>query len=723
MKESKALSRRQALKLGLVAGGTTMLPLETVKAKSGSSGGDEITDNSVDSGPAPTPFPVTPWQQPLFIPKCAQGRDPGAVDALDPPPGHYPGHRFGSLPGGPAEPGQGYDNVCHGIAPEFDPGHPAHCSDWNQFSDDTHVKEYKLITEETTQQIIPGVHTPIFSYRDDFALSDEDGMTLLGTPGPTFVSRHRGPVVVRNDNHLTAHRNQEEREGVNTTLHDHESSLHLHGGHNPAHSDGYPDFYALAGESRDYFYTNATPHVSGGDCGTLFDETWIPSSMWYHDHAMDVTGFNVSRGLAGFYLVFDERELDLITGTDSDPERVLPCPGRDALECLGITDEAIITPLLGPPGENDDGFDFGLALQDQRFNADGTLTYDFLDHAGRLGDVFTVNGRAQPFFEVQRRKYRFRVLNASNARMYQLRLSSGHPFTIFGADTWLFPVAGVIDDFELAMGQRHDVIIDFSEYSDNAEVFLENIMIQEDGRKGKEIDPDRPTPLLKFIVKGEEPVPNDVTIEPGTTIRGFASDGGQWAPIGVDEIIKTKEFKFDRGGGVWTMNNKFFNPRRADTLPILDTAERWIFENGGGGWWHPIHTHLEGFQIQTLDGELPPFERSFNSDLVNLHGGEVAEVFMKFRTFTGPFAFHCHNVEHEDMRMMGVHDPRPAGDESPLDGERQVDPPVSGVVSECIELEEEGFLYFDKAGDLEPVDGRGVGFPDCEFDMEKRGNK
>ena len=56
-------------------------------------------------------------------------------------------------------------------------------------------------------------------------------------------------------------------------------------------------------------------------------------------------------------------------------------------------------------------------------------------------------------------------------------------------------------------------------------------------------------------------------------------------------------------------------------------------------------------------------------------------------------------------------------------GQRQVDPPVSGVVSECIELEEEGFLFFDKAGDLEKVDGRGVGFPGCEFDMEKGGNK
>ena len=718
------LTRRQALKLGLGIGGTAVLPLETAEAKGRDKGEDE---NSSTDAPS-TPFPVTPWQQSLVSPKCAQGRDLRANDALDPRPGDYPGPRFGMRPGGPAETGAGLGNVAHGIAPEFDPNHPTHCSEWNAFSDDTHVKEYKLITEETTQEIIPGVHTPVFVYRDAFALPDTDGdafalpdtdgITLPGTtPGPTFVTRFRSPIVVRNENHLTAHRHLNKGAGVNTTHHDHETSVHLHGGFVSAHADGFPDFYVLAGEARDYYYPNIIPPVIGEGCGS-FDETWIPSTLWYHDHAMDVTGFNVSRGLAGFYLMFDDREIELIVnGT-------LPAPGREALECLGITDEAILTPLLGEPGVNDEGFDFGLALQDQRFESDGTLSYDFLDHAGRLGDVFTVNGTAQPFFKVQRRKYRFRILNASNARIYQLRLSSGQPFVVFGADSWLFPVAGAIDDFELAMGQRHDVIIDFSDYPDNSEVFLENIMIQEDGRKGKKIDREQPTPLLKFIVNGHEPVPNDVTIEHGTTIRGFAGDpGGQWAPIGAGEIVKTRVFEFDRGGGVWTMNNRFFNPRRADALPELDTAERWIFENGGGGWGHPIHTHLEGFQIQTLDGEPPPFERSFNSDLVNLHGGEEAEVFIKLRTFTGPFAFHCHNIEHEDMRMMGVHDPRPPGEKSPLDGESRIDPMVSGVVPDCIELEEEGFLYFDEVGDLESIDDRGVGFPECEFDRDKRGNK
>lgn len=129
-----------------------MLPLETVNAK-----GDDDDDDDDDSteNRSSTPFPITPWQQPLNVPKCAQA---GTLknDLGSPAPGNYPGHRFGMRPGGPADPGAGFNNVAHGIAPEFDLDHPSHCTDWNLYSDDTHVKEYKLITEEVTQEIIPG---------------------------------------------------------------------------------------------------------------------------------------------------------------------------------------------------------------------------------------------------------------------------------------------------------------------------------------------------------------------------------------------------------------------------------------------------------------------------------------------------------------------------------------------------------------------------------------
>jgi len=56
--------------------------------------------------------------------------------------------------------------------------------------------------------------------------------------------------------------------------------------------------------------------------------------------------------------------------------------------------------------------------------------------------------------------------------------------------------------------------------------------------------------------------------------------------------------------------------------------------------------------VQSINGQAPPLWQSFKSDTVNLADGTTAEVLMKFRTFKGPFAFHCHNVEHEDLRMM-----------------------------------------------------------------------
>ena len=673
---SHPFDRRHLLKYGLASLGAFALghlrpPVPLLNGPS-----EALAKSSPSSGTSGMVFGYKPFSQPLFIPSFAQSRPFGT---LSPAPGQYP--RDGGTSGRPSVPRGQFEDVAHGIAPEFDgrvPGFP--CQDWNRFTPGrTHEKEYHIAIEETVQSFFPGVHTPIFAYRDLFA--NDPG----GTPGPTFLARFREPVVVRFENHRTKN-----REPINTTGHDIEASIHLHGSHGPAHADGAPDFYVLAGEARDYYWPNVDPRVVQPDrrartCEGPFDPTWTPSTLWYHDHAMDITGFNVSRGLAGFYLMFDEREEQLIA------KNVLPNSFQEE-------------PRL----------DIGLALTDQRFNADGTLFFDFFDHNGRLGDVFTVNGTVQPFLKVERRKYRFRILNASNARIYQLRLSSGQPFLVFGADTWLFPKAGLVKSFELAMGQRHDVIIDFRNAPD--EVFLENIMIQTNGRKGDGVDPNKPTPLMKFVVTGA-PVANDVTIDDGTIIRD------QWAPISENDVVATRSFEFNRSLGAWTINGRFFNPRRADAVPELGSTEEWTFENGGGGWWHPIHTHLEGFQIQTLNGKTPPFERSFNSDLVMLHGGEVAKVLMRFRTFTGPYSFHCHNVDHEDMRMMGFLDPRPLGQLSPLDGEVRIDPVVSGVVPDCTQLEEEQRIYFNVAGDLDRVNGRGVGFPACDFDNNKRGNQ
>jgi FtsP/CotA-like multicopper oxidase with cupredoxin domain len=73
---------------------------------------------------------------------------------------------------------------------------------------------------------------------------------------------------------------------------------------------------------------------------------------------------------------------------------------------------------------------------------------------------------------------------------------------------------------------------------------------------------------------------------------------------------------------------------------------------------------LESHQIQKFDGQAPPAEWAYKSDVAMLGPTTEVELFMKFRTFHGPFVFHCHNLEHEDMRMMFVFDPIPDGPKS-----------------------------------------------------------
>lgn len=624
------------MKFGLVAGGAALLPFRHNGREA-----LEVARAFADSDPE-TRFRFRPFQVPLPIPPVLK-------------------------PVRPFTPGA----VFHGVAPEFDPAHPDHDPDW----DHSTLKHYKIFIEQRDDaEIIPGIFTPVFTYRD----ANSHPGTGSG-PGPTILARFNEPIVVRQHNRLRA---------PNTYVeHDVEISTHLHGAHSPAHADGFPNFYILPGQARDYYYPNIVPKRVINRV-LQFDRSATPSTMWYHDHGMDLTGFNVSRGLFAFYLLIDDLEQQLID------DNVLP---------------DVWTLKTDPDGS----FDIPIAIVDQQFNGDGTLRYDFLDHNGRIGDVFTVNGVAHPFFHVQRRKYRFRILNGSNARIYQLRLSSRRPFLQIGTDSWLLPSAIPVPSVRVAMAERVDVIIDFAEYAPGDVVFLENIMFQPDGRGPKEVDPKKErTRLIKFEVQRGS-VRRDIMVDDGTPLRPHD-------PIRREDIVRTRIFEFERGNGAWQINGQFFSPRRADAIPERDLdgvqAERWILKNNSGGWWHPIHIHLEHHEIKRLNGRRPPLARRFKSDVSTLTGNGVAEVFMRFRTFTGPFVFHCHNLEHEDMRMMAAFDPRPRGQDSPLNGVDKVDPAVSGVPVRCERLEPR--LFFDAVGDVEHLEGRGVGFPCDDFELD-----
>jgi spore coat protein A len=428
-------------------------------------------------------------------------------------------------------------------------------------------------------EIIPGLETEIWGYEGRF-------------PGPTIRGEANRPIDVRFHNELPA-----------------ETSIHFHGGHTEAASDGHPSLTFATGEHRDYRYALGDPGGDPGDRGT---------TGWYHDHALDITGPNVYQGLAGFFLTTDDLERTLIE------DRRLPGPAQD----------------------------LPIVIQDRRFLADGRLFYDPFDHDGFLGDVYVVNGAAQPFLEVERRKYRLRLLNGCNARHLELRLSSGS-FLRVGHDTWLLPAAVRQGTVLLAPANRADVIVDLRGAPDR--VYLENILVQDEGR-GPEGKLERRevrvpgVPLLELRVRGPAQ-PDDATLAVGDPVRPMT-------PIDPGEIVATRAFEFNRSQGAWQVNGRFFDPDRDDATPRLGTAERWILKNGSGGWWHPIHVHLEAHQVQRLNGRR--VARPFNQDTTILGPGDVAEVFMRFRDHPGRYVFHCHNVEHEDMRMMGTFAVEPA---------------------------------------------------------------
>ena len=460
--------------------------------------------------------------------------------------------------------------------------------------------EFFLIHEQNTQH----------SFHPDLPLNDLWGYDGK-VPGPTFVARSRSfpppgggrAQLVRFVNDLV-----EGRLDIGEPI----TAIHRHGGFQNPEDDGYPLDTFCFGESRDYFYPNRA------EGGLLQNEH---STMWYHDHAIDITAENVYRGLAGFYVSFNT----LDTGNETDPPPALGLPSGD--------------------------FDIGLVIQDRLFDRNGFLVYDNFDHNGFLGDKFLVNGKIQPFLKVQRRKYRFRILNGSSARVYQLFLSNNQPFVAIATDSTLLERPVTVQNFRLAPAERVEVVIDFTFAPD--EVFLVNRLQQTDGRKpDKLVDPG--TPLLKFVVA------KNAVRDPSRVPRILLPVTEGPAQL-LPQVRVQRRFEFNRSNGAWQINGEFFDENRVDARPRAGEPEIWILESPGG-WVHPVHIHLSDFFILSRDGKRPPVLEQGRKDTV-LIGGDVARetrILIEFEDSREVpragdrlrYVFHCHNIEHEDMRMM-----------------------------------------------------------------------
>src|SRR5262245_35551123 len=364
------------------------------------------------------------------------------------------------------------------------------------------------------------------------------------------------------------------------------TAAHLHGGINRPQHDGFPTDTIEPGGARRYEYSNEGR----------------PATLWYHDHGLRHAGKNLYLGLAGFYLL----------------------EGRDELE-----------------GRLPEGaYDIPLMLQDRTFGRDGELVYDHARHHGATGRVMLVNGAPWPVLEVAARKYRFRILNASNATPYRLALSGGHRLLQIATDGGFLPAPLSHATIDLAPAERVEVVVDFSSCRVGSRVVLENRRAR--GPLGG---------VMCFDVvrhaRDDSAVPSALA---------------EVEPLRRSQAVRTRTFVF--GGkptlgippGVrWVINGKPFDPERVDADPVLGDLEVWRFVSRGFAGFnmlHPVHTHLVSYQVLSRNGTAPrPCEGGWK-DTVAVDAGEEVEVIRRWTSHRGRYLLHCHNLEHEDHEMM-----------------------------------------------------------------------
>ena len=522
-------------------------------------------------------------------------------------------------------------------------------------------------------------------------------------PGPTIEVDRRTELEVRWENHLSgplpvvvtrapvhaaggipvqcvAGRSGGEADPLPAALSGY-AVAHLHGALTQATSDGWTENLIGPGQSTVDTYQN--------------DQR--AALLWYHDHVMGITRFDLYAGLAGLWIVRDARERELKL-----PE--------------------------GPP------YELPLMLADRNFDtaADGSLTGRLLHKTDpEVMECFspftTVNGAIWPEVEVEPTTYRFRVLNGSNARTYRLVLTrEGQPdhdrIRQIGSDGGLLvaPVLLPAEGLVLASAERADILIDFSDLSVGTELTLwnnapspfngafadpstagtadlEGLLPYPEVLRFRVIDGPRVAPMPRPVLATDFQRADASQLE-GCPVRAIAlvelesSREGEPSMLTMRELAEgdgTDESELtlvESGTGQteqvkrWrTVATRFED--KTNFFPEMGRAEIWRLINLTGDT-HPIHVHLDAFQIisrQPAVVELPEggitdtgtratvrigqpagdgIQHGLDAnelglkDTVRVNANEVVEILVCFRTFAGRYMYHCHILEHEDRDMM-----------------------------------------------------------------------
>jgi FtsP/CotA-like multicopper oxidase with cupredoxin domain len=535
-------------------------------------------------------------------------------------------------------------------------------------------------------------------------------------PGPMINAEYGKPALVRFTNRLDENPQNLDRGDFGAP--DWSFLTHLHNGHTAPESDGNPHYSMNFGPRHEGYLPKMWVDnlYLNWPAGGLDAEK--QSFFWFHDHRMDHTGSNVYKGMVGLYPIYDPKN-----GLDMGDERQgLRLPGVRTNNLDGSFDVKYDIPLAFYDSRLDDGVtthedihdglgEFPLAGNPRKHPEWwGKSFYKHFPNHGFVGDIMTVNGTAFPVLNVDRRKYRFRFLDASIARCYEFKLMSSTQgpktsvslgyggdelqgqyripdgqqsmkFVQIANDGGLLPHALVRDSFELWPAKRREFIVDFTKYQDGTPttkgdvIFLTNIMKMGNGRKmdtstRTSLDPNYKVPILKFVIGDNAP---DASLIPAPTklLRPLPNLPANWQTMLDNRMI----FEVQRGsaGGEmeWLVNGKVFEPEvvatsmknTAGNTPLAQQKKNsfnlWEIRNGGGGWVHPFHLHMEEHRVVMRNGadvtggvSATHPDDTGREDLINLDPSESTVIYRGFRDFVGPYVAHCHNLAHEDHAMM-----------------------------------------------------------------------
>jgi suppressor of ftsI/bilirubin oxidase len=374
---------------------------------------------------------------------------------------------------------------------------------------------------------------------------------------------------------------------------------------------------------------------------------------WYHPHPHGLTAGQAYRGMFG-----------LLEIADADEEKL-----RAALDLT--------------PGKSE----IPLVLQDRRARAAYAATDADRMH-GFLGDSVLVNGSACPYLDVSTRVYRFRILNASNARTYRLgwRTASGKvvPFTLIGNDGGLLPAPRICDEAFLATAERLDLLLDLSDLTVGDTLFLDtrafDPMHMEMAGGAVAIDhaamghaAAAPDPHAKHAAHGgsfpEGAARALLQLRVRKRIAYIAKVPTQLsspARIDASHAIE-RPLRLGFAKGRWRINDRVFAMGETPIEVARDTVETWLIRNYFNSMPHAMHLH--GFNFDVLERQTSPDPIAAlkvddrgrlatdlgRKDTVLVWPGESVKIALDFTCpFPGAqtYMFHCHNLEHEDGGMM-----------------------------------------------------------------------